>query len=236
VKQVLAAWGPGKFDAQLLLDGKGFRPDGKSAATLIPPAFGLAGVNLHTSTGWGGVSYWNAFVANLEMHGKGTFYDPRLNDAVKFPVSARAGFASVRNSPDLISSKLPALQLYQLGIPAPPAPEGSFNRPAAARGKALFSGQANCAVCHVPPTFTEPGWNMHTPAEIGIDDFQAKRSPDERYRTAPLKGLWTHQTGGFYHDGRFATLLDVVNHYNSFKGLNLTDREKRDVVEYLKSL
>ena len=236
VKQVLAAWGPGKFDAQLLLDGKGFRPDGKSAATLIPPAFGLAGVNLHTSTGWGGVSYWNAFVANLEMHGKGTFYDPRLNDTAKFPVAARAGFANVRNSTDLISSKLPALQLYQLSIPAPAPPEGSFNRPAAARGKALFSGQANCAVCHVPPTFTEPGWNMHTPAEIGIDDFQAKRSPDERYRTAPLKGLWTHQTGGFYHDGRFPTLLDVVNHYNSFKGLNLTDREKRDVVEYLKSL
>ncbi len=236
VKKVLAAWGPGKFDAELFLDGKGFRPDGKSAATLIPPAFGLAGVNLHTWTGWGGVSHWNAFVANLEMHGKGTFYDPRLNDSVKFPIAARAGFANVRNNPDLISSKLPALQLYQLSIPAPPPPDGSFDRAAAARGKVLFSGQANCAQCHVPPTFSEPGWNMHTPAEVGIDDFQAKRSPDERYRTSPLKGLWTHQTGGFYHDGRFATLLDVVNHYNNFGGLNLTDREKRDLVEYLKSL
>lgn len=170
------------------------------------------------------------------MHGKGTFYDPRLNDAVKFPIAARAGFANVRNNPDLISSKLPALQMYQLSISAPPPPDGSFNRAAAARGKALFSGQGNCAVCHVPPTFTEPGWNMHTAAEIGIDDFQAKRSPDERYRTSPLKGLWTHQTGGFYHDGRFATLLDVVNHYNSLGGLGLSDRDKRDLVEYLKSL
>ena len=236
VKKVLGAWGPGKFDAELFLDGKGFRPDGKSAATLIPPAFGLAGVNLHTWTGWGGVSHWNAFVANLEMHGKGTFYDPRLNDAVKFPIAARAGFGNVRNNPDLISSKLPALQLYQLGITAPTPLDSSFNRAAASRGKALFSGQANCAQCHVPPTFTEPGWNMHTPAEIGIDDFQAKRSPDERYRTSPLKGLWTHQTGGFYHDGRFATLLDVVNHYNNLGGLNLTERDKRDLVEYLKSL
>jgi hypothetical protein len=236
VKKVLAAWGPGKFDAELFLDGKGFRPDGKSAATLIPPAFGLAGVNLHTWTGWGGVSHWNAFVANLEMHGKGTFYDPRLNDAAKFPIAARAGFANVRNSPDLISSKLPALQLYQLGISAPAPPDGSFNRAAAARGEAIFNGKAQCSVCHVPPTFTEPGWNMHTPAEIGIDDFQAKRSPDERYRTSPLKGLWTHQTGGFYHDGRFATLLDVVNHYNNFGGLNLSEKEKRDLVEYLKSL
>lgn len=159
-----------------------------------------------------------------------------MNDAAKFPIAARAGFANVRNNPDLITSKLPALQLYQLGIPAPPAPDGSFNRVAAARGEATFNGKAQCSVCHVPPLFTEPGWNMHTPAEIGIDDFQAKRSPDERYRTSPLKGLWTHQTGGFYHDGRFATLLDVVNHYNTLGGLNLTDREKRDLVEYLKSL
>ena len=236
VKKVLAAWGPGKFDAELFLDGKGFRPDGKTAATLIPPAFGLAGVNLHTWTGWGGISHWNAFVANLEMHGKGTFYDPRLNDALKFPVAARAGFANVRNNPDLISSKLPALQLYQLGIWAPAPPDSSFNHAAAGRGEAIFSGKAQCSVCHVPPTFTEPGWNMHMPAEIGVDDFQAKRSPDERYRTSPLKGLWTHQTGGFYHDGRFATLLDVVNHYNNLGGLGLTDREKRDLVEYLKSL
>jgi hypothetical protein len=203
---------------------------------LIPPAFGLAGVNLHTWTGWGGISHWNAFVANLEMHGKGTFYDPRLNDAAKFPVAARAGFANVRNDPDLISSKLPGLQLYQLSISAPAPPDGSFNRPAAARGEAIFNGKAQCSVCHVPPTFTEPGWNMHTPAEIGIDDFQAKRSPDERYRTSPLKGLWTHQTGGFYHDGRFATLSDVINHYNRLRRLRLNEPEKRDLVEYLKSL
>jgi hypothetical protein len=175
VKTVLASWGPGKFDAELALDGKAFREDGKTAATLLPPAFGLAGVNLHTWTGWGGVSHWNAFVANLEMHGKGTFYDPRLNDAVKFPVAARAGFGDVRNDPDLISSKLPALQFYQLAIPAPKPPSGSFDAVAAERGRILFGGQANCAQCHVPPTFTEPGWNMHTPAEIGIDDFQAKR-------------------------------------------------------------
>lgn len=236
VKTVLQSWGPGKFDAELFLDGKAFRPDGKSAATLIPPAFGLVGVNLHTWTGWGSVTHWNAFVANLEMHGQGTFYDPRLNDPVKFPIAAREGFGNVRSNPDLISPKLPALHFYQLAIPAPAAPAGSFDPAAAARGAALFNGQAKCAVCHVPPTFTEPGWNMHTAEEIGIDDFQAKRSPDERYRTSPLKGLWTHQKGGFYHDGRFATLRDVIEHYNSFLGTNLTDQQKSDLVEYLKSL
>lgn len=236
VRKVLQSWGPGKFDAELFLDGKAFRPDGKSAATLLPPAFGLAGVNLHTWTGWGSVTHWNAFVANLEMHGQGTFYDPRLNDPVKFPIAARAGFGNVRSNPDLITAKLPALQFYQLAIPAPAAPAGSFNAAAAARGAALFNGQAKCAVCHVPPIFTEPGWNMHTPEEIGIDDFQAKRSPDERYRTAPLKGLWTHQKGGFYHDGRFATLRDVIEHYNSFLNTNLTEQQKLDLVEYLKSI
>jgi hypothetical protein len=236
VRTVLTAWGPGKFDAELLLDGKGFRPDGKTAATLIPPAFGLVGVNLHTWTGWGSVTYWNAFVANLEMHGKGTFFDSRLNDASQFPVAARAGFGRVHNDPDLISIKLPALHLYQLSIPAPKAPEGSFSRSAASRGKVVFENQARCASCHVPPTFTEPGWNMHTGEEIGVDDFQANRAPDKQYRTSPLKGLWTHQSRGFYHDGRFLTLLDVVNHYDVQLGLHLTAQEKDDLVQYLKSL
>ena len=236
VRAVAQSWGPGKFDAELFLDGKAFRPDGKSAATLIPPAFGLVGVNLHTWTGWGSVTHWNAFVANLEMHGQGTFYDPRLNDAAKFPIAAANGFGNVRNTPDLITPKLPALHFYQLAIPAPAPPAGSFDPAAAARGAAVFTGQAKCAICHVPPIFTEPGWNMHTPEEIGIDDFQAKRSPDERYRTSPLKGLWTHQKGGFYHDGRFQTLRDVVEHYNTFLGTNLSDQQKTDLVEYLKSL
>ena len=237
-RKVLASWGPGKFDAELFLDGKAFRPDGKSAATLIPPAFGLAGVNLHTYTGWGSITYWNAFVANLEMHGKGNFFDPRLNDATQFPVAAKAGFGHVQidEDEDQITSKLGPLHDYQLSIPAPKPPAGSFDAVAAQRGDALFNGKARCGSCHVEPLQTEPGWNMHTPAEVGIDDFQANRAPDHRYRTTPLHGLWAHAKGGFYHDGRFATLLDVVNHYNSFMSLGLTDAEKSDIVEYLKSL
>ena len=236
VRAVLNSWGPGKFDAQLFLDGKAFRPDGKSAATLLPAAFGLAGVNLHTYTGWGGVPHWNAFVANLEMHGSGTFVDARLEDPIQFPVAARAGFANVRNDPDLITSKLPALQFYQLSIPAPRPAHGTFDANAAKRGKAVFNGAGRCATCHVPPIFTEPGWNMHTAAEIGIDDFQSTRSPDRRYRTTPLAGLFTRQKGGFYHDGRFPTLRAVVDHYDRFFGLNLSEQAKADLIEYLKSL
>ena len=236
VKTVLAAWGPGRFDAELGLDGKGFRPDGKTAAVLLPAAFGLAGVGLHTYTGWGSVTHWNALVANLEMHGKGTFFDPRLNNATKFPVAARAGLAHVVNDPDLVTSKLGDLHIYQLAIKAPPPPAGTFDASAAERGKAVFNKKAACATCHVPPTFSEPGWPMHTAAEIGIDDFQAMRSPDERYRTTPLGGLHARAKGGFYHDGRFATLGDVVDHYDSFMKLGLTTAEKGDLVEYLKSL
>jgi hypothetical protein len=236
VRTVLQSWGPGKFDAELLMDGKAFRPDGQPAATLLPAAFGLAGVNLHTYTGWGSVPYWNAFVANLEMGGSGRFYDPRLNDTNTFPVAARLGFGNVQADKDLITSKLAPLQFYQLSLVVPKPPRGSFDATAAARGKSLFEGKANCASCHVPPLFTEPGWNQHAPSEIGIDDFQANRSPDKRYRTTPLGGLFTRTKGGFYHDGRFADLGAVVDHYNQTFGLNLTSAEQSDLVQYLKSL
>jgi hypothetical protein len=188
VRKILNSWGPGHFDAELELDGKAFRPDGKTSAVLIPPAFGLAGVNLHTWIGWGSVTYWNAFVANLAMHGKGNFFDPRLSDASQFPIAVRAGFYIVRNDPDLVTPKLAALHFYQLGIPAPKPPAGSFNEDAAERGNEVFHGAGKCAGCHVPPLFTEPGWNMHTPQEINVDDFHANRGPDKRYRTIPSRG------------------------------------------------
>jgi cytochrome c peroxidase len=152
------------------LDGKGFRPDGKSAATLLPAAFGLAGVNLHTYTGWGTVTYWNAYVANLQMYGKGTFFDPRLDDRAKFPVAARAKFGHKRNPDEHTTEKLAALHFYQLAIPAPKPPSDSFDKTAAARGKAIFEGKAKCASCHVPPLYTEPGYAMHTAQEI--DHYQ----------------------------------------------------------------
>lgn len=236
VRAVLQSWGPGHFDAELALDGKAFRRDGKTSAVLILPAFGLAGVNLHTWTGWGSVTYWNAFVANLEMHGQGNFYDPRLDNADQFPVAARAGLGHVSNSTDLITPKLAALHFYQLALRAPNPPKGSFDLEAAKRGKKIFKGTARCATCHVPPLYTEPGWNLHTPSEVCVDSFQANRAPDRRYRTSPLGGLWTHTKGGFYHDGRFPTLLEVVDHYDSCFSLGLTGQDKTDLVEFLKSL
>lgn len=248
VRNVLNSWGPGKFDAELLLDGKAFNPqqvtDGVvtgtnvSGASLIPPAFGLGGVNLHTWLGWGSVPHWNAFVANLEMHGKGRFFDPRLNNAAQFPIAAANGFADlphINPDDDLITSKLAALQMYQLSIPAP-NPTVQFDKAAAARGDELFSGKAGCNNCHVEPLWTEPGWNLHQPSEVCVDSFQADRGPDMRYRTSPIGALSTHFKGGFYHDGRFADLNAVVNHYNTCMNLGLTGGEKSDLIQYLLSL
>ncbi len=240
VKTVLNSWGSGRYDAELNMDGKAMRPDGKPAATMMPSAFGLAGVNDHTWTGgWGTVTYWNAYVANTQMHGKGTFLDARLDNAEQYPVAAKAKWGQKRDTPDLITAKLPALHFYQLAMPSPKAPPGSFDAAAATRGQTIFNGSAKCATCHVPPIFTEPGYNLHKAEEIGIDDFQANRGPGRRYVTTPLRALFDTQKihkGGFYHDGRFATLQEVVAHYNGFLKLGLSDKQKSDLIEYLKSI
>ena len=236
VKKVLSSWGPGCFDAELDKDGKGLRPDGKRACTLIPPAYGLAGVNLHTWTGFGSVPYWNAYVGATEMHGSGTFYDARLNDKSRYPVAAKSGEYDTRGKPDQLTSKLAALHFYQLAIPAPKPPAGSYDQAASSRGKIVFEGKGRCATCHVPPLYTEPGNNLHAPGEIGVDSFQADRSPTHMYRTAPLAGLWSRQSRGFYHDVRFQTLEEVIQHYDQHFNLGLSAQERKELAEFVKSL
>jgi cytochrome c peroxidase len=124
-------------------------------------------------------------------------------------------------------------------MPTPKPPAGSYNVDMAKRGEALFTGTAKCSTCHVPPIFTEPGDNLHTAAEIGIDSFQANRGPARRYVTTPLRALFDTEKihkGGFYHDGRFPTLDAVVNHYDGHFKLRLTPEQKRDLIEFLKSI
>jgi hypothetical protein len=259
VRNVLQSWGPGKFDAELFLDGKAFNPQqmtngvvtgmNVSGATLMPNARGLPGHNLHTWTGgWGTVTYWNAFVAVNELHGIGTFFDERFDDANQFPIAAAAklGHVSVSPDSDQVTGKLAALHFYQLALPAvQPRPGIDFDQAAAARGDELFSGKANCNSCHHEPLWTEPGWNQHSADELKIDSFEADRAPGHAYRTMNLAGLFVRERGlfmfpqdkgRFYHDGRFQTLMDVVNSYNARFNLGLSDEEKKDLVEYLKSL
>ena len=259
VRKVLKGWGPGKFDAELFLDGKASNPQqttngvvtdtNVSGATLLPNARGLSGHNLHTWTGgWGTVTYWNALVANLELHGVGTFFDERFDNANQFPIAAAARLGHVSTDPDhdQITGKLAALNFYQLALPAAqPRPGVDFDPAAAALGDVLFSGKANCNSCHHEPLWTEPGWNQHSASELKIDSFEADRAPGHAYRTMNLVGIFIRERGmfmfpqnkgRFYHDGRFKTLLDVVNSYNDRFSLGLTGAEKQELVEYLKSL
>jgi len=236
VRTVLRGWGRGKFDAFVLFDGKVTRPDGGSAAVLIPPLFGLEGVGLVTWNGWSGIGSWVPLVITLEMHGKGAFSDRRLADATQFPIAAANHFDRIRDTPDRTTPKLAPLLAYVQALEPPTPPCGSYDEEAATRGEALFTGKARCSGCHVPPLNSTPGWNIVPPTTIGVDSFHADRSPNHGYRIPPLRGIFTRERGGFFHDGRFATLADVVGHFNTQFNLALSAAEQADLVQFLKSL
>jgi hypothetical protein len=221
-KTVFSSWGPGKYDPR-------FNFDGKNGPQVIPPAYGLAGIDKITATGDGDdIGYWNRYVGVTQMGGHGTFKDDRVNVDV------------TNGTDDLISSKLPGLQSYQLTLAAPPPRPDSFDATAASRGQGLFAGKAKCATCHSGPEFTDANTRLHPASDVvsepepGGAPSYASRSATKQYRTAPLKGLWQHPP--YFHNGVAATLLDVVNTYDTKRSLALTAQEKADLVEYLKSL
>ena len=218
-KVALNSWGAGKFDPRHNIDGI-------SKPVVIPPAYGLEGVHRVTFTGDGdAVAYWNRYVAVVEMGGLGTMVEPRLNLNI------------THGTQDLVSSKLPALQAYQLSLKAPAAPAGSFDVAAAARGKLVFEGAGQCATCHTGATFTDANTRLHPVADSMAEPESpsyASRSATKQYRTSPLKGVWQHAP--YFHDGSAATLEDVVQTYNTRKALGLTSQQVTDVAQYLKSL
>jgi len=214
-KAVYNSWGPGKYDAR-------YNFDGQNDPALIPPAYGLDGVNSVTYTGDGDrIAYWNRYVGVTQMHGHGSFAEPRLN-------------ISVANPPDQIESKLPDLEAYQLSLTNPAPPPGTFDAAAAARGQQVFNGQGQCATCHAGATYTDANTRLHPTSEVVTDPTHAERSATKMYRTTPLRALWQHAP--YFHDGSAATLNDVVDRYDSAKNLQLTPAQKADLVEYLKSL
>ena len=219
IQAKLNAWGAGKYDPR-------FNIDGLSKPAVIPPAFGLEGVHRITYTGDGTeVAYWNRYVAVTQMGGMGSFSEPRL------------GIDITNGSVDLVTSKLPALQAYQLSIAAPAAPAGSFDPAAAARGQQVFAGVGGCATCHSGALFTDANSMLHPPADSMAEPetpSYAARSATRLYRTSPLKGVWQHAP--YFHDGSAATLEDVVATYNTRKSLGLTAQQSADLVQYLKSL
>ena len=220
----------------LFFDGKAFRPDGKTAATLIPPAFGLAGVDLATYTGWGSVTYWNALVANLEMHGRGNFDDDRLDNAQQFPVAAKNRFGHVRNRPDLITPKLPALHFYQLALPAPKPPKGSFDAAAARRGRAVFDGKGGCQGCHMQPIgHASPAgtWSSRRTSASTPSPPTARRRGDTGRRR--WRGSSPAARAASTTTAASRRCSAVVEHYDSCHKLKLSGGEKSDLVQYLRS-
>ncbi len=214
-KAVYNSWGPGRYDPR-------FNFDGLSTPLVLPPAYGLRGVDKETFTAEGPVSYWNAYVAVTQMHGRGNFADPRLG-------------VNIVQTPDLVTSKLAALRDYQFSLQTPAPPAGSFDAAAAQRGRQVFTGAGSCASCHAGAQFTDVNsGKLHAASETGMDPRYAARTTQKAYRTTPLRGLWQHAP--YFHDGSAATLLAVVEHYNSVRGLGLSEQQKRDLVEYLKSL
>ncbi|MFL5575882.1 MAG: hypothetical protein ACJ79S_07950 [Gemmatimonadaceae bacterium] len=217
-KAAFNSWGPGRYDPR-------FNIDGKNMPVVIPPAFGLREVRREIYTGDDTVSYWNRYVAITQMHGHGSFADPRIG-------------VNVQNPPEnLTDDKLAALRAYQfsLGKPAP----GAFDAAAATRGRQVFTGAGQCASCHAGTVFTDVNaGTLHAPDEVGQDAAYAERSVTKRYRTTPLRGLFhpPQLQGPYFHDGHAKTLADVVDHYIALRRLQLTAQQKADLVEYLKSL
>jgi mono/diheme cytochrome c family protein len=214
-RAVYTSWGPGKYDPR-------FNIDGLSTPLVLPPAFGLADVEKETYTAEGPISYWNKYVAVTQMGGHGSFSDPRLG-------------IKIVQKPDLVQRKLAPLREYQFSLETPPPPPDSFDAAAAARGKVVFGGAGKCARCHIPPLYTDINLGrLHTAAEVGADPAYALRTTTKKYRTTPLRALWQHPP--YFHDGSAETLADVVEHYNQHFKLGLTDAQKLDLVEFLKSI
>jgi mono/diheme cytochrome c family protein len=212
-KAIYKGWGPGKYDPRMNLDKK-------NTPLVIPPAYGLAKVKNETYTAEGPMSYWNAYVAVTQMKGRGNFADPRLGIEVK-------------HEPDLVTPKLEALRTYQHSLPTPPPPAGSFDQAAADRGKTTFD--KSCASCHVGGSGTDNNdGKLHAATETGVDAAYAARTANKMYRTTPLRGLWQHPP--YFHNGSAKTLGDVVNQYNRVLGLKLGEAQRKDLVEYLKTL
>jgi mono/diheme cytochrome c family protein len=234
-KAEFRTWGPGKYDPRHhYFNGTNLVPlNSPSLPVVIPPIYGLQGVGFETYTGDGPISYWNAYVGIGQMGGQGTFNDPRVG-------------VFIRQRPDLVTPKLRALLEYQLSLRPPRVSSRRFDESAARRGKRLFRDEARCATCHQGSTFTDvlsgpdrSGRNhrrpfLHDPAEVGMDPAYAERSATGKYRTTPLRGLLQHPP--YFHDGSAADLPAVVDHYDRQFRLGLSAAEKKDLVEYLKSL
>ena len=213
----------------------------------------------------GAVSYWNRYVGVVQMHGHGRFFDERLLiNGKPLTVDHRVGGDDLITAvlPQLeayqwsIAAPTLGLDGTKWGVTPDLSPQ------AVARGKALFEGQARCASCHTGPSFTDVNtYGLHPASDgVALDTNYIRFSATRQWRTTPLKGIWMHPP--YLHDGSGALnrttgkcmdgsdigtlasatdrvrqdLACVVNRYSTRLNLGLTDAQRVDLVEYLKSL
>ncbi len=133
---------------------------------------------------------------------------------------------------------------FQALLDFPPAPKlDVFGRldPAQAsaselRGQEVFFGKARCVTCHAPPYYTDN--TMHNLKverffkEVTVNGRRA--SADGPIKTFPLRGI--KDTPPYLHDGRLLTLEDTVEFFNLVLGLKLNEREKTDLVAFMRVL
>jgi cytochrome c peroxidase len=116
------------------------------------------------------------------------------------------------------------------------------------RGKALFiSNRARCFSCHNTTVFVGDA-----PRNIGLDaTITDEGAGGGRFKVPSLRNI--ELTAPYMHDGRFESLIQVIEHYNSgvqnnpnldnrlrqgndVRRLNLTDEEKQSLVDFLLTL
>jgi cytochrome c peroxidase len=104
------------------------------------------------------------------------------------------------------------------------------------RGEALFFGKANCAICHLPPYYTDN--LMHN---LKVERFYKPQMVNGMLATAqgPIKTFVLRgikESPPYLHDGRLLTLEDVVEFFNLIQELKLNKQEKADLVAFLRAL
>ena len=214
----------------------------------------------------GPVAYWNRYVGVVQMHGHGTFSDERLIiNGEPLNVDHRVNDDLITPILPQLEAYQWSIPAPTLGVDGTKwAVAADLDNEAVARGKAVFEGQAKCSSCHSGPSFTDVNtFGLHpASASVALDENYIKFSATMQWRTTPLKGIWMHPP--YFHDGSGALnpttgkcmdgsdigslaratdrvrqdLACVVNRYNDPNELNLglTDAQRVDLVEYLKSL
>jgi cytochrome c peroxidase len=243
-------------DGQPVSTGIGRLQGGRSAPTSI-------------NRGFSEVQFWDGRAPTLEDQSVGPLTNPvehgfADNDAVVAKLNKIEGYRTLFK--DAFGAKTITIQQVGKAIASFQRTLISGNSPfdrfdydgeekaiseAAKRGKKLFFDKARCNLCHFGTNFSDEkfhnigiGWGGEA-VDVGRYHVTKDQKDIGAFKTPTLREI--SRTGPYMHDGRFATLEDVVEHYNGggvknpfldnqIIPLKLTESEKQDLVEMLRTL